>query len=191
HQGSPAEPLWVRVGGGLEELCSGRRHGPADPDFPPPGGPWEGGWISNRLIGWASPGRGRTSLRTVVAEGERITRERRAPLRRRRGHRVRSSVLALQESAGQGAYGRGERLEQIYEQAQELGRRAIALETVAVDPQDPPRAVVIGAVLGGAAPGARPHPPEQAGGRAPEAGPGDAGRGGGDGGGGGGGARER
>jgi len=161
HVGA-TEPLWVRVGGGLEELCSGRRHGPADPDFPPPDGPWEGVWVSDRLVGWASPGRGRTSLNTVVEEGERITRERRAHLVSRLGHRVRSSVLALQESARQAAFGRRERLEQIYEQAQDLGQRAIALETVAVDPRDPPRAVVIGAVLGRAAAGAERHLPEQA-----------------------------
>lgn len=161
-QRDAAEPLWVRVGGGLEELCSGRRHGPADPDFPPPGGPWEEVWVSGRLVGWTSPGWARASLRRVLEEGERISRERRAYLVGRLGHKVRSSVLALQESARQAAFGRGELLQQIYEQAQDLGRRAIALETVAVDPKDPPRAVVIGAVLGRAAAGAHRDLPAQA-----------------------------
>jgi len=162
HQVTAAEPLWVRVGGGMEELCSGCRHGPADPDFPPPDGPWEGVWVRDRLVGWAPAGWGRTALRAAVEEGERITRERRAHLVSRLGHKVRSSVLALQESARQAAFGRREQLEQIYEQAQDLGRRAIALETVAVDPRDPPRGVVIGAVLGRAAAGADRHLPEQA-----------------------------
>ena len=156
------EPLWVRVGGGVEELCGGRRHGPADPDFPPPGGPWEGVWVSGRLVGWASPGWGRASLRRVLEEGERIARERRAYLVSRLGHKVRSSVLALQESARQAAFGRRELLQEIYEQAQDLGRRTIALETVAVDPKDTPRGVVIGAVLGRAAAGAHRHLPAQA-----------------------------
>src|ERR1700680_2802238 len=33
-------PMWVRVGGGMESIPEHLRHGPADPDFPPPGGPW-------------------------------------------------------------------------------------------------------------------------------------------------------
>jgi hypothetical protein len=65
-----------------------------------------------------------------------------------------SSVLALQESARQAAFGRQEMLEEIYDQAQEVGRRAAAVEAVALDPKDPARAVVIGAVLNLAAPGA-------------------------------------
>jgi hypothetical protein len=71
-------------------------------------------------------------------------------------------VLALQESARQAAFGRRELLEQIHEQAQEVGRRALALESVALEPKDPPRGVVIGAVLGVAAPGADRQLPGQA-----------------------------
>ena len=155
-------PLWVRVGGGLEEACSGRRHGPADPDFPPPDGPWEGVWHDDRLIGWVLPGLGRSSVDRVMEEGDRIKHERRAYLLGRLSHRLRSSVLALQESARQAAFGRRELLEQIHDQAQDLGRRALALESVALEPKDPPRAVVIGALLGAAAPGARRELPGEA-----------------------------
>ena len=28
--------MWVRVGGGMESIPDRLRHGPADPDFPPP-----------------------------------------------------------------------------------------------------------------------------------------------------------
>jgi hypothetical protein len=150
------EPLWARVGGGLEEVTSGRRHGPADPDFPPPGGPWEEIWSSSRLVGWTlAGGPGRTSSRRAQEEGDRIARERRAHLLSRLGHKLRSSTLALQESARQAAFGRQEMMELIYELAQEVGRRAQAMESVALDPKDPPRAVVIGAVLNLAAAGAR------------------------------------
>lgn len=150
-----ADPLWARVGGGLEEVMSGRRHGPADPDFPPPGGPWEGLWSSGRLVGWApAGGQSRASYRRALEEGERIARERRAYLLSRLGHKLRSSVLALTESARQAAFGRKELLEDIYELAQDVGRRALAMEAVALDPKDPPRAVVIGAVLNLAAVGA-------------------------------------
>ncbi|HSR24265.1 MAG TPA: hypothetical protein VLW53_11995 [Candidatus Eisenbacteria bacterium] len=142
------EPLWVRVGGGMEEVTSGRRHGPADPAFPPPGGPWDGLWSNGRLVGWAlAAGPGRASPRRAQAEGERIGRERRARLLGRLGHKLRNSVLALQESARQAAFGRQELLEDIYEMAQDVGRRALAMEAVGLDPKDPPRAVVIGAVL--------------------------------------------
>jgi len=68
---------------------------------------------------------------------------------------MRSSVLAPQESARQAAFGRQELLEHIYDLAQDVGRRALAMEAVALDPKDPPRAVVIGAVLNLAAVGAR------------------------------------
>ncbi|HEY4028144.1 MAG TPA: hypothetical protein VGO86_17085 [Candidatus Dormibacteraeota bacterium] len=150
----PPEPLWVRVGGGLQEVTSGRRHGPADPAFPPPGGPWEELSATGRLVGWVpAGGLTRSSARRAIEEGERIARERRAHLLRRLGHKLRSSVLALQESARQAAFGRHELLEQIYDQAQDVGRRAQVLEHVALDPKDPPRAVVIGAVLNLAAVG--------------------------------------
>ncbi len=150
------EPLWARVGGGLEEVLSGRRHGPADPAFPPPGGPWEELWSNGRLVGWApAGGSSRTSARRAQEEGERIARERRAYLLGRLGHKLRSSVLALSEYARHAALGRQELLEQIDELAQDVGRRALALEAVALDPKDPPRAVVIGAVLNMATVGAR------------------------------------
>lgn len=159
---NPVEPLWVRVGGGLEEVCSGRRHGPADPDFPPPDGPWEGVWHEDRLVGWSSPGCGRTSVRRALQQGDRIKHDRHAYLLGRLSHRLRSSVLALQESARQAAFGRRELLEQIHEQAQEVGRRALALESVALEPKDAPRGVVMGAVLGVAAPGADRQLPGEA-----------------------------
>jgi hypothetical protein len=149
------EPLWARVGGGLEEVVSGRRHGPADPDFPPPGGPWEPVWSNGRLVGWAPEGGlSRSSYRRAQEEGDRIARERRAHLLGRLSHKLRSSVLALSESARQAAFGRQELLEGIYEMAQDVARRAQAVEVVALDPKDPPRAVVIGAVLNLAAEGA-------------------------------------
>jgi hypothetical protein len=149
------EPLWARVGGGLEEVVSGRRHGPADPDFPPPGGPWQGVWSNGRLVGWARAGSlTRGAYRRAQEEGERIARERRAHLLGRLSHKLRSSVLALSESARQAAFGRQELLEGIYEMAQDVARRAQAVEAVALDPKDPPRAVVIGAVLNLAAVGA-------------------------------------
>lgn len=72
----------------------------------------------------------------------------------RLGHKLRSSVLALQESARQAAFGHQGMLEEIYEQAVELGRRAVGLEVVALEPKDPARAVVLGALLNLAAPGA-------------------------------------
>jgi hypothetical protein len=71
-------------------------------------------------------------------------------------------VLALQEWARQAAYGRHELLEQLHDQAQEVGRRASALEVVALEPLDPARAVVLGAVLNLAAPHATRELPAQA-----------------------------
>lgn len=156
-------PLWVRVGGGMEEVTSGRRHGPADPAFPPPGGPWDELWSNGRLVGWAlAGGPGRASPRRAQEEGERIGRERRARLLGRLGHKLRNSVLALQESARQAAFGRQELLEDIYEMAQDVGRRALAMEAVGLDPKDPPRAVVIGAVLNLAAVGPQRLLPDDA-----------------------------
>lgn len=156
-------PLWVRVGGGLEEVASGRRHGPADPSFPPPGGPWEELRQNNRLVGWAPAGEPvRGAVRRAHEEGMRLIDERRIYLLRRLGHKLRSSVLALQESARQAAFGRQELLEEIYDQAQDVARRAAALEAVALDPVDPARAVVVGAVLNLAAPGAERTLPQEA-----------------------------
>ncbi len=157
------EPLWARVGGGLEEVVSGQRHGPADPAFPPPGGPWEELWHGARLVGWTAPGTaGRSSPRRAQEEGERIARERRAWLVGRLGHKLRSSVLALKEFSRQAAHGRQELLEQLYGQAVDVCHRAKALEVVALDPTDPPRAVVIGAVLNLAAAGAERSVPADA-----------------------------
>jgi hypothetical protein len=165
-----AETLWVRVGGGFEEVGSGRRHGPADPASPPPGGPWDGLWHGGRLVGWTASGTGgRSGPRRAVQEGERIARERRARLVSRLGHKLRSSTLALKESARQAANGRDELMEQLYGQAVDVCHRARALEAVALDPQDPPRPVVIGAVLSLAASGADRRLPSDAVVRAPEA----------------------
>ena len=161
--GGQPDVLWVRVGGGLEEVTSGRRHGPADRGFPPPEGPWAELSSNGRLVGWARPGTGeRAAARRAQEEGERIRRERRARLTSRLGHKLRSSVLALQEAARQAAFGRQELLEQIYEQAQDVGRRGLALERVAVDQQDMARDVVIAAALGLAAGGARRRLPADA-----------------------------
>jgi hypothetical protein len=154
-------PIWVRVGGGLVEVPGGRRHGPADAAFPPPGGPWEVLRVGGELVGWTPPGRPPQAPRRALEERERIVRECRAWLLERLGHKLRSSVLALQESARQAAFGRQELLAEIYEQALDVGRRAQALEAVALDPKDLARAVVLGAVLNLAAPGAvRRLPPE-------------------------------
>jgi hypothetical protein len=161
-QPEAAERLWVRVGGGLEEVGSGRRYGPADPDFPPLDGLWEGVWLNGRLVGWAPPGWGRESLNRALDEGARIARERRAFLVRRLGHKLRSSAIALQEFARQAAFGRQELLEQIHDQALDVGRRALALETVTLDPKDAPRGVVIGALLNLAAAGAHRQLPGDA-----------------------------
>jgi hypothetical protein len=162
-RGAPDEVLWARVGGGLEEVTSGRRHGPADPAFPPPDGPWEELWANGRLVGWVPAGcLTRSSARRAVEEGERIARARRAHLLGRLGHKLRSSVLALQEQARQAAFGRHELLEHIYELAQDVGRRTLAMEAVALDPKDPPRAVVVGAVLNLAAVGVRGRLPGDA-----------------------------
>ncbi|HEY7202353.1 MAG TPA: hypothetical protein VIC57_19195 [Candidatus Dormibacteraeota bacterium] len=164
HRAELGDPFWVRVGGGMEEVSSGRRHGPADPGFPPPGGPWAELWSNGRLVGWelSRGGIGRGSARRALEEGERIARERRAHLLGRLGHKLRSSVLALQESARQAAFGRQELLEDIYELAQDVGRRALAMEAVGVDPKDPPRAVVLGAALNLAAVGVQRALPEDA-----------------------------
>lgn len=143
---SPAERVWVRVGGGLESVPERLRHGPADIDFPPPGGPWEPLILNGRLVGWA----GRAGLgqaRKCAELGQQLMAERRDHLLGRLGHKLRSSVLALQESARQAAFGRTELLEGVFEQAQEVGRRAAALEAAAMEPKDGARGVVLGAVL--------------------------------------------
>jgi len=155
--------MWVRVGGGLELVPDNhQRHGPADPEFPPPGGPWEALMLNGRLVGWAERG-GLRAARQSAEMGQRLVHEERDYLLGRLGHKLRSSVLALQESARQAAFGRPEMLEGLFEQAQEVGRRAAGLEAAAVEPKDGARGVVLGAVMNLAVPGAaRDVPPEAA-----------------------------
>jgi len=158
--GVPA-PLWVRVGGGLELVPDHLRHGPADTAFPPPGGPWEALVLNGRLVGWAERG-GLRVARQSAELGQRLADERREHLLGRLGHKLRSSVLALQESARQAAFGRPELLEGLFEQAQEVGRRAAGLEAAAVEPKDRARGVVLGAVLNLAMPAAANRVPADA-----------------------------
>ena len=143
-------PLWARVGGGLELVPGGDRFGPADPDFPPPGDGWQPLLLSGHLVGWAQGPGGRSLARQADEDGQRLSKERRAHLLGRLGHKLRSAQLSLQESARQAAFGRPELLEQLYEQAQEVGRRAAAVEAAALDPKDPARGVVFGAILNAA-----------------------------------------
>src|SRR5438552_10599113 len=141
-----AEPVWVRVGGGMESVPDHRRHGPADVDFPPPGGPWEPLVLNGKLVGWAAQS-GLRMARKSAEMGQRLVDEQRDHLLGRLGHKLRSAVLALQESARQAAFGRPELLEAVFEQAQEVGRRAAAVEAAAIQPKDAARGVVLGAVL--------------------------------------------
>src|SRR5690348_14129378 len=108
-------PMWVRVGGGLESVPEHERHGPADPTFPPPGGPWEALILNGRLVGWAEHA-GLRVARQSAEIGQRLADEHRDYLLARLGHKLRSSVLALQESARQAAFGRHELLEGLFEQ---------------------------------------------------------------------------
>ena len=152
--------MWVRVGGGMESIPDRRRHGPADLGFPPPGGPWEPLNLGGRLVGWADQG-GLKLARQSAERGLQIVDEHRDYLVGRLGHKLRSSVLALQESARQAAFGRPELLEAVFEQAHEVGRRAAALEAAAAQPKDRARGVVLGAVLNLAMPfAARAIPPD-------------------------------
>jgi hypothetical protein len=149
----PATMMWVRVGGGMESIPEHHRHGPADVDFPPPGGPWEALVLSGRVVGWADKGGLRVARRSAEL-GLQLVEQHRDHLLGRLGHKLRSSALALQESARQAAFGRPELLEAVFEQAQEVGRRAAALEAAAVQSKDRARGVVLGAVLNLAVPGA-------------------------------------
>jgi hypothetical protein len=158
---SAVAPIWVRVGGGLESVPDHRRHGPADQEFPPPGGPWEALLLNGRLVGWAERG-GLRAARQSAELGARLEQEQRDHLLGRLGHKLRSSVLALQESARQAAFGRPEMLEGLFEQAQEVGRRAAGLEAAAVEPKDGARGVVLGAVLNLAVPAAVRNVPAEA-----------------------------
>ena len=94
--------------------------------------------------------------------GQRLVNEQRDYLLGRLGHKLRSSVLALQESARQAAFGRPELLEGLFEQAQEVVRRAAGLEAAAVEPKDSARGVVLGAVLNLALPTATNNVPADA-----------------------------
>ena len=157
---SAAAPLWVRVGGGMESIPDRLRHGPADTAFPPPGGPWEPLTLNGRLVGWGETGGLRLARRSAEL-GQHLADEHRAHLLSRLGHKLRSAVLALQESARQAAFGRPELLEAVFEQAQEVGRRAAAVEVAAIQPKDGARGVVLGAVLNLALPNAeRALPPD-------------------------------
>src|SRR2546426_7628375 len=115
--------MWVRVGGGMESIPDHARHGPADTDFSPPGGPWVPLTLNGRLVGWAGPG-GLAQARRSAELGQQLAAEHRNYLLGRLGHKLRSAVLALQESARQSAFGRPQMLETVFEQAQEVARRA-------------------------------------------------------------------
>src|SRR5258706_15432711 len=151
-------PRWVRVGGGMESIPDRRRHGPADVEFPPPGGPWEALSLNGRLVGWAEEGGLRVARRSAEL-GEQLVAEHRDYLLGRLGHKLRSAVLALQESARQAAFGRPEMLEGVFEQAQEVGRRAAALETAARQSKEGARGGVFGGVLHPARPSPRARLP--------------------------------
>src|ERR1700693_5240080 len=156
-----AAPIWVRVGGGMESIPEHKRHGPADPDFPPPGGPWKPLNLGGRLVGWAGDG-GLGLARRCAELGQVMVDEHRDHLLGRLGHKLRSAVLALQESARQAAFGRPELLEAVFELAQDVGRRAAALAAAAIEPKDRARGVVLGAVLNLALPSAAQKLPPQA-----------------------------
>jgi hypothetical protein len=130
----------------MESIPEHSRHGPADPDFPPPGGPWEAVSLNGRLVGWAERS-GLAQARRCAEIGQALAEEQQAHLLGRLGHKLRSAVLALQESARQAAFGRPELLEGVFEQAQEVARRAAAVEAAAIQPKDQARGVVLGAVL--------------------------------------------
>jgi hypothetical protein len=130
----------------MESIPDHRRHGPADVEFPPPGGPWKPLALNGRLVGW-SDHTGLALARRSAELGQQLVDEHRTYLLGRLGHKLRSAVLALQESARQAAFGRPELLEAVFEQAQEVARRAAALEAAAVLPKDTARGVVLGAVL--------------------------------------------
>jgi hypothetical protein len=137
----------------MESIPDHRRHGPADIDFPPPGGPWKPLALNGRLVGWAEDA-GLALARRSSELGQQLADEHRAHLLGRLGHKLRSAVLALQESARQAAFGRPELLETVFEQAQEVARRAAALEAAAAQPKDGARGVVLGAMLNLALPNA-------------------------------------
>src|SRR6202165_4801432 len=105
---------------------------------------------------------GLAQARRSAELGAQLADEHRIHLLSRLGHKLRSAALALQESARQAAFGRPELLEAIFEQSQEVARRAAALEAAAVLPKDSARGVVLGAVLNLALPNANRKLPSQA-----------------------------
>ena len=117
--------------------------------------------LSGRLVGWGEQGGLRMARRSAEL-GQRLVDEQRDHLLGRLGHKLRSSVLVLQESARQAAFGRPELLEGVFEQAQEVGRRAAGLEAAAIEPKDSARGVVLGAVLNLALPSAASAVPPDA-----------------------------
>src|SRR3982075_4320795 len=145
----------------MESIPEHGRHGPADRDFPPPGGPWEPVSLNGRLVGWAEHG-GLAQARRCAELGQLLAEEQRVHLLGSLGHKLRSAVRALQESSRQAAFGRPDLLESVFEQAQEVGRRAAALEAAAVQSKDQARGVVLGAVLNLAGPSAARELPKDA-----------------------------
>jgi len=102
--------------------------------------------LNGRLVGWAAES-GLALARRSAELGAQISEEQRAYLLGRLGHKLRSASLALQESARQAAFGRPELMETVFEQAQEVARRAAAVEAAAVQTKEGARGVVLGAVL--------------------------------------------
>jgi len=145
----------------MESIPDHQRHGPADVEFPPPGGPWKPLALNGRLVGWAEQP-GLALARRSAELGQQLADAHRVHLLARLGHKLRSAVLALQESARQAAFGRPELLEAVFEQAHEVARRAAALEAAAVQPTEGARGVVLGAVLNLALPGADRKLPAEA-----------------------------
>src|SRR5256885_7968210 len=143
---SAPAPMWVRVGGGMESVPEHVRHGPADLHFPPPGENLEALVLNGRLVGWAEQG-GLRAARQAAETGQRLAHDQRDYLLGRLGHKLRSSVLALQESARQAAFGRPEMLEGLFEQVQEVGRRAPRPGAAALQPKGKAPRGVIRAVL--------------------------------------------
>src|SRR2546426_11023584 len=109
----------------MESIPDHARHGPADPDFPPPGGPWEAVTLNGRLVGWAEHG-GLAQARRCAELGQVLEEDERRHLLSRLGHKLRSAVLALQESATQVAFGRPELLEAVVGKGPGGGRGAPA-----------------------------------------------------------------
>ena len=145
----------------MESLPDRRRHGPADVDVPPAGGPWAPLIAKGRIVGWDRHG-SRALANRASELGLMLEADQRSQLLGRLGHKLRSATLALSESARQAAFGRPELLETVYDQAQEVARRAAAFEVAAIGPKDRARSVVLGAVLNLAAAGLSNSVPAEA-----------------------------